>query len=117
MINLRSYHLILLGHHHTIYDLTWSSDDKLLLSASSDGTAKVWDIKQNVSKTLQHASFVYCAAFHPVDRMIVTGAYDSIIRFWDQDAGSVLFQITGHESHVNTMCFDRVCNKLTLRLM
>ena len=30
------------GHHSLIYDLQWSSNDRFLVSASADGTAKVW---------------------------------------------------------------------------
>ena len=30
------------GHHDLVYDLTWAVDDTEILTASSDGTAKVW---------------------------------------------------------------------------
>lgn len=39
---------ILRGHIDLIYDMHWSSDDKYLVSASSDGSCKVWDV-QNIS--------------------------------------------------------------------
>ncbi|CAM9760616.1 unnamed protein product, partial [Choristocarpus tenellus] len=32
----------LLGHGSMVYDLSWSDDDLLLLSASADGTTKIW---------------------------------------------------------------------------
>jgi WD40 repeat protein len=36
--------VILRGHHDLIHDLSWSSDDNYLVSASADGCAKVWDL-------------------------------------------------------------------------
>ena len=34
----------LTGHNNLVYDMHWSFDDKLLLSASSDATARLWDL-------------------------------------------------------------------------
>eukprot|EP00873_Tetraselmis_striata_P014783 jgi/Tetstr1/435047/TSEL_024017.t1 len=80
------------GHHEMIYDISWSPDDSLIVTASSDYTAKVWDvtsldalnprapIKRVPPAVLQHACFVYCAAFHPSEPHIVaTGCYDNAI--------------------------------------
>lgn len=36
--------VILRGHHDLIHDLCWSPDDNYLVSASADGSAKVWDL-------------------------------------------------------------------------
>jgi len=36
--------LILRGHHDLVHDLSFSSDDNFLVSASADGSAKVWDL-------------------------------------------------------------------------
>ena len=38
--------IILRGHHDLIHDLHWSEDDNFLVSASSDGSAKVWDLSE-----------------------------------------------------------------------
>lgn len=32
------------GHHDLIHDLCWSADDNVLLSASADGSCKVWTV-------------------------------------------------------------------------
>ena len=56
------------GHLNLVYDLEWSDDNELLLSASSDGTARVWDTTKFSAaplKTLPHPCFVYCARFRP----------------------------------------------------
>jgi len=38
--------LVLRGHHDLIHDMNWSADDKFLVTASADGSAKVWDLTQ-----------------------------------------------------------------------
>ena len=37
--------LILRGHHDLIHDMNWSQDDNYLVTASADGSAKVWDLR------------------------------------------------------------------------
>ena len=41
--------LILRGHHDLIHDINWSQNDKYLVTASADGSAKVWDLN-NIKK-------------------------------------------------------------------
>jgi trimeric autotransporter adhesin len=44
------------GHRGAIYDLHWSSDDSLLLSASADGTAAVWRVTSDTDVTATAAA-------------------------------------------------------------
>lgn len=80
-----------------VYSLVWSHENDALLSCSSDGTAKVWEL-QHYSKVtrairpnvLRHASFVYAAEFHPNQKshpFIVTAGYDGLIHLWDRASG------------------------------
>ena len=60
------------GHQDIIYDLTWSEDERLLITASSDGSVRIWDIYEhriNAPKPVavfQHPCFVYSAKIHPI---------------------------------------------------
>ena len=38
--------IVLRGHRDLIHDLSWSADDNYLVSASADGSAKVWDLSK-----------------------------------------------------------------------
>jgi WD40 repeat protein len=37
--------IILRGHDEIIHDLDWSTCDNFLVSASADGSAKIWDLR------------------------------------------------------------------------
>ncbi|QDZ18097.1 WD40 repeat domain-containing protein [Chloropicon primus] len=109
---------VLTVHHDTIYEISWSSNDKYLVTASSDHTAKVWAPFDGVGSdghcqpvsTLQHLTFVYTAKFHPAmgteSHLVVTGAFDHGIRVWDALSGELLQTVHGFKSHINTVAFD-----------
>ncbi|XP_053144451.1 jouberin isoform X2 [Hemicordylus capensis] len=102
------------GHLNIVYDICWSKDNQHLLTASSDGTARMWKIEAQVTsamKVFPHPSFVYTAKYHPVvGYIVVTGCYDSVIRVWNAKVkeihGQLLQEFDGHRSFINTLCFD-----------
>ncbi|XP_045247432.2 jouberin isoform X12 [Macaca fascicularis] len=104
----------LCGHLNIIYDLSWSKDDRYILTSSSDGTARIWKNEinnTNTFKVLPHPSFVYTAKFHPAVReLVVTGCYDSMIRIWkvemSEDSAMLVRQFDVHKSFINSLCFD-----------
>ncbi|NXM69290.1 AHI1 protein, partial [Serilophus lunatus] len=102
------------GHLNIVYDLCWSQDNRYLLTASSDGTVRMWKIEMQAASAVRvfpHPSFVYTAKYHPItDSLVVTGCYDSVIRIWNANVkeihGQLLQELDGHKSFVNTLCFD-----------
>ncbi|XP_078255883.1 jouberin isoform X2 [Rhinoraja longicauda] len=102
------------GHFNIVYSLCWSNNDKTLLSASSDGTVRVWNTEtyeNPAEKMLPHPSFIYTAKYHPFAQyLVVTGGYDCIIRIWNINVtevnGQLLQELDGHKSFINTLCFD-----------
>lgn len=102
------------GHFSIIYDLCWSQDDKELLSASSDGTARSWDASTDGTpavKVYPHPCFVYAARYHPQRKgLVITGGYDRLIRIWSKECdginGQLLREMDGHSGFINTICVD-----------
>nr|XP_046165040.1 jouberin [Oncorhynchus gorbuscha]XP_046165041.1 jouberin [Oncorhynchus gorbuscha] len=108
------------GHLSIVYDLCWSRDDWSLLSSSSDGTVRVWNVQRLqaiAQKVLPHPSFVYCAQYHPTAQgMVVTAGYDCLVRVWRVNVkdvnGLLLQEFEGHKSFINALCFDSEGNRM-----
>ena len=72
----------------------WSSTShsaltgNLLLTASHDGTARLWDIDGVLTTTLRHQHPPTFAAFSPDGNRIVTGGRNRVGHIWDVASGS-----------------------------
>lgn len=121
------------GHLGMIYDMSFDYNERLFVTASADGTAKVWDLEwlhlnhdgsvQNPSNkhknpmsppvdssamaTLAHTSYVYSAKFHPANSgqnpVVFTAGFDTLVRIWDVSSATVLRSLSYHSSWVNSI--------------
>ncbi|HUS30188.1 MAG TPA: protein kinase [Kofleriaceae bacterium] len=74
------------GHTDSIYTAEFSRDGKTLLTASDDGTARVWNIADRSSRVLTgHDDDVYRARFSPDEKTVATASLDGSIRVWPID--------------------------------
>ena len=104
------------GHQDIVYQISWSSNDQLMVSVSSDGSARIWDFRSDGSvreaNILQHPGFVYAGVFMPLqgDEVVVTGCYDGAIRFWNvktkKDDANHVKKVLGHQSFINAINFE-----------
>ncbi len=68
------------------------------------GALVLWDVEGWAQrKPMPATSGLLSVAFMPDGRFIVTGGYDSVIRFWDVEAGQESAQLRGHLSQVNAV--------------
>jgi WD40 repeat protein len=69
-----------------LFDLQFSPDGKLLATASSDGTAVLWDVRRphvRPAATLKaDLGTVWFAVFFPGGRTVATGGGERTIRLW-----------------------------------
>jgi WD40 repeat protein/tetratricopeptide (TPR) repeat protein/archaellum biogenesis ATPase FlaH len=94
------------GHTSTVNSASFSPDGKRILTASSDNTARVWDVSGKLLATLTgHTSYVISASFSPDGKRILTASSDNTARVWDV-SGKLLATLTGHTSRVNSASFS-----------
>ena len=65
-------------------DATFSPDGTLVAAGSSDGSARIWDVRSGAEVTapLIHGGAVLSVAFSPDGRLLATGSADGTARLW-----------------------------------
>lgn len=73
-----------IGHEGEVVDLSWSSSNNFLLSASTDASVRLWHpSKSDCLGIFPHKDIVTSVAFHPKDdRLFVSGSFDCRVRLW-----------------------------------
>ncbi|MCI0746402.1 MAG: protein kinase [Verrucomicrobia subdivision 3 bacterium] len=86
-------------HGGPVSSAQFSADGRLVVTASYDHTARVWDAVTGNALTppLVHDDVVVFAAFSPDGRRVVTTGLDGTARVWDVPAGKLLFPPLAHE--------------------
>jgi WD40 repeat protein len=86
----------------TINALAWSDDGGLVVTASNDQTARVWDVTTGrlVSTLSGHGNYVNSAAFSADGTRVVTAGNDGAARIWDVSTGREIAALRGHNDIV-----------------
>ncbi len=95
------------GHVKTVY---FNRDGSLLLTAGSDGTARVWDMKAdppNEKASLRGSNFFWHAVFSPDGKMVAAGGADGTVHVWDIAGPSPELRWSNkeHRQWANSVCF------------
>lgn len=103
------------GHLGLVYDLCWGIDDRFLLSASADATARVWQLSPGTEEPciLTHPTFVYSAIFLP-NGHVATGCFDHLVRVWCKKKGeySMVQELAGHHGFITTVCLSNTSTQV-----
>ena len=71
------------GHTDSLYSAQFTHAGHELLTASDDGTARVWNLADGSSMVLRgHDDDVYVARYSPDERFAVTASLDGSVRVW-----------------------------------
>ena len=78
---------MLSGHTGLVNSAAFSPDDRRIVTASNDKTARLWDDKTGTALATfsGHTSWVLSAAFSPDGTQVVTASQDSTARIWQLD--------------------------------
>ena len=95
-------------HDHLVNQCAFSSDATLIASASSDHSARIWDVPSLRLKAVLHGheDDVDMAVFSPDDALIATCALDRKLRIFDT-AGHCLATLSGHTGNILALAWSR----------
>jgi len=96
---LEASHLraILRGGSQAVRAASFSLDSKRIVTASDDGTARVWDASSGASIAVLrgHTQLVLAASFSPDGTRVVTAGADGSGRVWDASSGRIIAVLGG----------------------
>lgn len=97
-----------LVHKKGQYMINYSNNGKLLITASMDGTAQIWDAATGakVHGPLKHNAEVSIAIFSPNGKLAATASSDGNIKVWDVKKGTLLHELAGHTDWILDMKFS-----------
>ena len=100
--------VVLIGHRDSVYQAEWSGDGTRVLTASEDGTARVWNATtgEPVGKALAHGDAVTAAAFSPDATRVVTASEDNTARVWVASTGAPVSGELRHAAAVTAAGFS-----------
>ncbi len=98
----------LMLHGSEVGSAQFSPDGRQIVTASEDGTARVWDgaTGKPISEPMKHGSWVVSAQFSPDGRRVVTASWDGTARLWDAVTGQPLGEPMKHQNFVSSAQFS-----------
>jgi WD40 repeat protein/serine/threonine protein kinase/tetratricopeptide (TPR) repeat protein len=81
-----------LRHTAAVWAMAFSRDSRRLLTASWDGTARLWDTATGkpMGPIFQHEAKIEGAAFSPDEKIVATAGLDGTARLWDAGTGKAI---------------------------
>ena len=100
--------LTLAGHSSYLHSASFSPDGTRIVTASTDGMAKVWDAAtgEELLTLAGHGDEVSSASFSPDGTRIVTASYDGTAKVWYAGTGEELLTLAGHGDKVSRASFS-----------
>jgi eukaryotic-like serine/threonine-protein kinase len=97
---------ILPGGSHQVAHVAFSPAGDLALTASIDGSARVWASATGAQIASVCGRPIRCAAFSPTGDRVVIGLSSGAARVWESATGAELCTLSGHGADLNSVCFD-----------
>jgi WD40 repeat protein len=97
----------LVGHTDGLTNGRFSPDGSMVVTASWDCTARVWEASSGKEiVALKHSDTVWDAAFSPDSKFVVTACGDGSARVWEARSGKQLAELREHTGDVNSAAFS-----------
>ncbi len=91
---------VLLGHEHHVDQLNVSGDGSKLVTASFDGTARIWDSRCSDVDTLKVDSMVHELRFSPDGKFLAAAGSDpdTVVRIFEVASRNLIATLRGHST-------------------
>ncbi|MEL7357878.1 MAG: AAA-like domain-containing protein [Cyanobacteria bacterium J06560_6] len=92
LLNRTVNQTLLTGHEKGVRDSDFSPDGQRVVTASIDGTARIWDVQtgQPLVTLRGHKKGLLHVEFSPDGKRVVTASIDGTARIWDIDTGEYI---------------------------
>jgi WD40 repeat protein len=96
------------GHRALVNGVRFAPDGARLASASSDHTARVWDVATGacLAALEGHEDDVNGVAWSPDGTRVATASFDGSTRVFDAATGACLAELRGHDGDVNGVAWS-----------
>ncbi|MEM7543976.1 MAG: TIR domain-containing protein [Pseudomonadota bacterium] len=86
---------VLAGHADRVTFAAYSADGSMIVTASHDGTARIWEAatKREIQSVGTGQARIMHAAFSPDNRLIATAGWDGTTQVWDVLGGNIVMPI------------------------
>jgi WD40 repeat protein len=80
------------GHTSWVHAVALTSNGRVAISGSGDGTLRAWDLESNrsVQSFARHRRPIRSVAITPDDRRVVSASDDHTVRVWDLESGGLV---------------------------
>jgi WD40 repeat protein/uncharacterized caspase-like protein len=108
-----------IGHTKNITMAEFSPDGKSIVTASSDNTAKIWDVASGylLLELKGHTNEVSSAHYSPDGKKILTASNDSTAKIWNAETGKLLIEIKDSINGIRSAQFSPDGNKIVAPTM
>ncbi|MEM6399040.1 MAG: NACHT domain-containing protein [Cyanobacteria bacterium P01_D01_bin.116] len=91
-----------------VMSLTFSPDDKLLVTGGGDGEIRFWEVDsgKQISSFRAHNDWISSVVFSPDRKTIASSSSSSVVKLWDFKTGECLRILRGHTDKARQISFN-----------
>ncbi|KAK7587973.1 hypothetical protein V3481_010660 [Fusarium oxysporum f. sp. vasinfectum] len=96
------------GHSDLVNSVVFSHDSKLVASASSDDTVRIWNVEMGKCEQVLegHSNAIKSGVFSHDSKLIASASWDKTVRIWNVSTGNCEQVLRGHSDTITSIIFS-----------